>query len=104
MSTRTVPHRSSSIRDSLVLRKVVRTIHGGVATWSRRAYTRKLTQVIDDFLTEYTADSLHALMHEGYCFDYLMTMLASEERRFPRLARVIDDTFRILERAVAWET
>ena len=31
-------------------------------------------------------------------------MLASEERYFPQLARVTDDTFRIFERAVAWET
>ena len=63
-----------------------------------------LAETIDDFMTEYTTNSLRALAHEGCCFDYLVAMLASEERRFPRLARVIDDTFRILERAVAWET
>ena len=63
-----------------------------------------LAEIIDDFMTEYTTDSLHALAHEGCCFDYLVAMLASEERRFPRLARVIDDTFRILEHAVTWET
>ena len=62
-----------------------------------------LTQVIDDFLTEYTADSLRTLVYEGCCFDYLMTMLANEERRFPQFALIIDNTFRILERVVAWE-
>ena len=63
-----------------------------------------LAEIIDDFMTEYTADSLRVLAHEGCCFDYLVAMLASEERRFPRLARVIDDIFRVLECAVEWET
>ena len=63
-----------------------------------------LADIIDEFMTECTTDSLRALAHEGCCFDYLVAMLASEERRFPRLARVIDDIFRILERAMAWET
>ena len=63
-----------------------------------------LADIIDDFVTEYSTDSLRALVHEGCCFDYLMVMLASEERCFPRLARAIDDTFRILDHAVEWET
>ena len=55
-------------------------------------------------MTKCTTRSLRALAHEGYCFDYLVAMLASEERCFPRLARAIDDTFRILDHAVEWET
>ena len=68
------------------------------------AYERLYTEIIGDFMTEYSEDSLRAFMHEECCFDYLITMLASEERYFHQLACVTDDTFCILERTVALET
>ena len=68
------------------------------------AYERLHTEIIGDFMTEYSEDSLRAFMHEGCCFNYLITMLASEERYFHQLACVTDDTLCILERTVALET
>ena len=34
-----------------------------------------LAEIVDDFMTDYSTDSLRALPREGCCFDYLMTIL-----------------------------
>ncbi len=57
-----------------------------------------LAALIDDFV-----GALRNALHEGCCFDYLVTILAIAERCHPRLARAYADSLRVFDRAVVYQ-